>query len=55
MFEVSDILGKHVDVQCTHHNNQPISARGLALEIAIAVAFTWCVALKKVPGTLSKK
>ena len=33
--------------KCTHHNNQPISTRGLASEISIAIAFSWCVALKK--------
>ena len=41
--------------RCTHHNKQPISTWGMTSTIPIAIAFTWCVALKKVPGTFKKK
>ena len=50
LFKISGDVGKNT-CRCTHHNNQLISTRGLASETPIAIAFTWCVALKKVPGT----
>ena len=47
-------VGKNT-CRCTHHNKQPISTKGLTSETAIAIAFTWCVALIRVPGTFKKK
>ena len=36
-------------------NTEIVSARKLALEISITIALASCIALKKVPSTLSKR
>ena len=39
--------------RCSPHNNQPLSARGFALEIPISIAVTSYLALEKVPSNIS--
>ena len=48
--EVCGFVGKNT-CRCTQLQQSLISTSGLTSETPIAIAFTWCVALKKVPGT----
>ena len=42
-------------VEWRGEEQSPISLSRSSSEIAIAIAFVWCVALEKIPGTFFKK